>query len=156
RYWPAACCCGLLAFSLRTRSMSIQSDADSPSSRNLIDSPLRMLKEEAARFLRGLRQQLRVITALLLREAGGRRGRRIPFGFALLMVEPLLIIGTIVLLFYCMNRAPIYGSNLVLFIATGVFPVYLFIHTALGIREPVQLAHLGRYPIEQPLDSVIA
>jgi capsular polysaccharide transport system permease protein len=107
-------------------------------------------------FRDAMRWQVGVISALLYREAGLRHGKSMRFGFTLMMVEPIIIIGAICLLFYMINRPPMYGSSMVLFVATGVFPVYLFIHTATGIREPVQGAHVGRYPVQLPLDAVMA
>ena len=103
-----------------------------------------------------LRRQWLVLSAMVLREARARHGRSFNFAFALGMVEPLIIIGAICLLFYLINRPPIYGDSMVLFVATGVFPVYLFIQTTSRMHEPLLTAHVGRYPIEVPLDGVIA
>ncbi|MBL6749550.1 MAG: ABC transporter permease [Nevskia sp.] len=100
--------------------------------------------------------QWQVLSALVRRESESRHGRRFNFGFALGMLEPLIIIGAICLLFWLINHPPIYGSSMVLFVATGVFPVYLFIHTAGKVHEPLQSAHLGRYTLELPIDNVVA
>jgi capsular polysaccharide transport system permease protein len=103
-----------------------------------------------------LRNQMIVLAALILREAEMKNGRAFAFGFVLAMFEPLVIIGAICLLFHLIDRAPIYGSSMVLFVATGVFPVYLFIYTSGRVHEPLQTAHIGCYPVERPLDGVVA
>jgi capsular polysaccharide transport system permease protein len=103
-----------------------------------------------------LYRQWLVLSAMILREARVRHGRSFSFAFTLGMLEPLIIIGAICLLFYLINRPPIYGNNMVLFVATGVFPVYLFIQTTSRMHEPLLTAHVGRYPIEVPLDGVLA
>jgi capsular polysaccharide transport system permease protein len=111
---------------------------------------------ELRAFNFALRRQVEVVRALFYREAGLRHSKSMRLGFLLQMVEPLIIIGAICLLFYIVDRQPMYGDNMILFVGTGVFPVYLFVHTATGIREPVHGARFGRYPIQLPLDAILA
>jgi capsular polysaccharide transport system permease protein len=104
--------------------------------------------------LRALTVQRRVLVALFMREAGMRRGQAYGLGWLLGAVEPLLIIGVVGSLFSITNHAPAYGSNMLLFVGTGVFPMYIFLYTSIRVREPVALAHAGRYPTELPLDEI--
>lgn len=107
-------------------------------------------------FGRALWRQLAVVKALVAREAVARRHHAIPFAFLLGMIEPLIIIGAICTLFILIDRVPMYGSSLVLFVASGVFPVYMFLYTSMGVRGPLEHAHIHRYPPEKPLDKVMA
>ncbi len=107
-----------------------------------------------AQVRRALTVQRRVLTALFMREAGIRRGQAYGLGWLLGAVEPLLIIGVVGTLFSITNHAPAYGSNMLLFVGTGVFPMYIFLYTSIRVREPVALAHAGRYPAELPLDEI--
>lgn len=132
----------------------MQADGAASSGRDVFG--LRELSREWRNFLRNWRVTRLVIAAVLKRASGVRRGRGAQWGFLLLMLEPLVMIGAISMLFYIINRPPVYGSNMTLFLATGVFPVYLFLHTSQGIQEPLNTAHLGSYTRELPLDSIIA
>lgn len=111
------------------------------------DAPLSTLR-------RALETQVQVLQALFFREAGISRGRAFSLGWAMLGLEPLIIVGTVTLLFSIMGRNALYGSNMFLFVGSGVFPVYLFIHTSMRVREPLSAAHSGRYAVEMPLDEV--
>ncbi|WP_421848872.1 ABC transporter permease [Novosphingobium sp.] len=103
-----------------------------------------------------LRSQINVFTALLYREAETRHGQSFALGYAAAGVEPLVIVATIGVLFSALSRTPPYGHSLLLFLGTGVFPIYLFIHTSLRIRQPLNtLAHRNRFPIERPLDHLM-
>lgn len=109
------------------------------------------------RWARALWSQWQVLAALFYREAETRRGRSFALGYLADAVEPLIIIGTIGLLFSVIARTPPYGPNLLLFLGTGVFPIYLFIHTSMRIRQPLGAGvHRNRYPIENPIDHVLA
>lgn len=108
-----------------------------------------------AGLLPALRIQWRVLVGLFLREAEARRGRTFALGFAASALEPLIIIGAITTLFYLVNRQAGYGSSMLVFVGTGVFPVYLFIHTSMKIREPMAGGTVGRFPVETPIDHVI-
>jgi capsular polysaccharide transport system permease protein len=103
---------------------------------------------------RALGVQRRVLVALFIRESGMRRGQAYGLGWLLGAVEPLLIIGVVGTLFSITNHAPAYGSSMLLFVGTGVFPMYIFLYTSIRVREPVALAHAGRYPAELPLDEI--
>ena len=103
-----------------------------------------------------LRNQYNVLSALLFREAGMRHGQNFTLGYLASGIEPLVIVATIGLLFSALSRTPPYGSSLLLFIGTGVFPIYLFIHTSLRLRQPLNaVAQRQRFPIERPFDHIL-
>ena len=110
-----------------------------------------------ATWPRALAAQRRVLSALFFREAETRRGRRFAVGYLALGIEPLLVVGTIGLVFEVLGRNAPYGNSLILFIGTGVFPVYLFIHTSMRLRGALAPgSHRKRYPIETSLDHIVA
>ena len=105
---------------------------------------------------RALRTQRNVLSALFYREADMRHGRSFALGYIASAIEPLIIVATIGVLFSTLGRTPAYGKNLMLFLATGVFPIYLFIHTSMRLRQALTPgSHRWRYPVEQPLDHVL-
>jgi capsular polysaccharide transport system permease protein len=108
-----------------------------------------------ARLTAGARLHLRVFAAIWRRDSLIRRGAAMDFAFLLAMLEPLIIIGAICLLFYIINRPPIYGTSMVLFVASGVFPVYTFLYTSMEARKPLLSGQFGNYPLEMPLDHVL-
>jgi capsular polysaccharide transport system permease protein len=103
----------------------------------------------------GLLVQFRVLSALFLREGESRRGKGFAFGFVAAALEPLIIIIAISTLFYLLDRQAGYGASLLVFVGTGVFPVYVFIHTSMRIREPLAGTEVGRFPVETSLDHVL-
>ena len=108
------------------------------------------------RHERAWRTQLNTLSALFFREAEMRQGRSFALGYLASAIEPLIIIATIGLLFSALGRTPPYGASLMLFLATGVFPIYLFIHTSMRLRQALAPgAHRWRYPVEQPLDHIV-
>ncbi len=104
---------------------------------------------------RALAVQARVLAALFLREAGIRHRQPFAIGWLLSSVEPLIMLSVISFLVTVTNHAPSYGQNMVLFVATGVFPLFIFLFTSLRVREPTNFVIPGRYPLELPLDEII-
>ncbi|KPF89071.1 ABC transporter permease [Novosphingobium sp. AAP93] len=103
-----------------------------------------------------LRTQFNVLSALLFREAGMRNGQNFTLGYLASGFEALVFIATIGLVFSALSRTPPYGSSLLLFIGTGVFPIYLFIHTSLRLRQPWSaVSRRQRFPIERPFDHIL-
>ncbi len=103
-----------------------------------------------------LRSQFNVLSALLFREAEMRQGQNFALGYLAAGIEPLIIVGTIGLLFSALAKTPPYGTSLLLFLGTGVFPIYLFIHTSLRLRQPMNPgAQRQRFPIERPFDHIL-
>jgi len=111
---------------------------------------------DAGRLRLALGNQFNVLSALLAREARMRHGQNFALGYLASGIEPLIIVGTIGLLFSALSRTPPYGSSLLLFIGTGVFPIYLFIHASLRLRQPLNaVAQRQRFPIERPFDHIL-
>ena len=103
-----------------------------------------------------LRNQFNVMSGLLFREAEMRHGQSFALGYIASGIEPLVIVATISLLFSALSKSPPYGGSLLLFLGTGVFPIYLFIHTSLRLRQPLNAgAQRQRFPIERPFDHIL-
>jgi len=113
-------------------------------------------RAEMGDFRHALSVQWNTLVALFFREAEMRRGQTFAFSFLAYALEPLIIVATISILFTVLGVAPRYGSSLTLFLATGVLPIYMFIHTSMRVRTALAPGlHRIRYAVEQPLDHVI-
>jgi capsular polysaccharide transport system permease protein len=99
--------------------------------------------------------QSRVLGSIFIKEAGLRRGRSFAFGWLLAALEPLIIVTAASLMFSLLVRAPMYGDSLLLFIGTGVFPMYLVIYSSVRVREPAIGPNAHRFPIETSLDDLL-
>jgi capsular polysaccharide transport system permease protein len=111
---------------------------------------------QAGFWRNALHTEARVLSALFFRESETRRGRRFSLGYVAAGLEPLLVIITITMVFYTIGRQAPYGHSLFLFIATGVFPIYLFIHTSMRLRGALAPgSHRKRYPIETSFDHIM-
>lgn len=104
-------------------------------------------------FAIALRRHQQVILALLIREEQFRRKH--PVDAILHMLEPIFLI-TLMSFFWWFtgrnHRAPV-GDSVVLFYATGFFPMYLFIYISRRMRRNIDRPR-DRFPIEQRLDHV--
>jgi capsular polysaccharide transport system permease protein len=110
----------------------------------------------AGRRRLALRTQTNVLSALFFREAEMRHGHSFALGYLASGIEPLIIVATIGLLFSALSRTPPYGTSLLLFLGTGVFPIYLFIHTSMRLRQPLAAgAQRQRFPVERPFDHIL-
>jgi capsular polysaccharide transport system permease protein len=103
---------------------------------------------------RALEVQARVLGALFLREALTQRSHALPLGWTA-WLEPFVVVGEITLFFSLIERQPPYGDNMLLFVGTGVFPVYMFLHTSRRMRGPLTGSWFARFPVEMPLDIVL-
>lgn len=122
----------------------------------MADATLPPRRDQDGLWTRALRTEMRVLSALVFREAETRRGRRFAMGYLATGIEPLMVVLTIGMVFYTINRQAPYGTSLILFIATGVFPIYLFIHTSMRLRSALAPgSHRKRYPIETSLDHIL-
>ncbi len=102
------------------------------------------------------RNQFNVVRALFYREAEMRHGQSFALGYLASGIEPMIIVATIGLLYSALSRTPAYGTSLLLFLGTGVFPIYLFLHTSLRLRQPLNaMAQRQRFPIERPMDHML-
>lgn len=103
-----------------------------------------------------LRNQWNVLPAIFFRDADSRHGRRFLLGYLASGIEPLSIVLVLGFLFSVLARSTPYGRSLLLFLGTGVFPIYLFIHTSVRMRQSLGIGkHRVRFPIERPLDLVL-
>ena len=110
----------------------------------------------AGRRRLALRTQFNVVFALFFREAEMRHGQNFTLGYLAAAIEPLIIVGTIGLLFSALSKTPPYGTSLLLFLGTGVFPIYLFIHTSMRLRQPLSAGSpRQRFPVERPFDHIL-
>ena len=108
------------------------------------------------RWTVALRNQLNVLPAIFFREAESRNGRRFAMGYLAAGIEPLTIAVVLAVLFSVLARNPPYGRSIMLFLGTGVFPIYLFFHTAVRMRAPLGAGrHRLRDPLERPLDHIV-
>lgn len=105
-------------------------------------------------FFTALRRQGNVFLALLNREE--ERRRKSPVEALIGVLEPLLVIAVLSGIWYLFGsraRAPV-GNSPVLFYATGLLPLYLFISIAnRGTKDWASSSR--RFPIEQRLDLYI-
>lgn len=107
--------------------------------------------------LQSLSIQTRVVWGLTTYEAM-KLTRTSPFGFFSLFVEPLTVI--VILSFVLATirmRLPGYGDYLVMFIMTGVVPVFTFRKAAnFGERNCFMSRNLFMFPRVRPLDMMVA
>ena len=90
-----------------------------------------------------------VVLALASREMLIRQ--REPLETILAILEPLAVISVVTFVIWFMSRAPIYGTSTMLFVATGLFPHYLFIQIARKMRVGTARR---RFPVESVLNHV--
>ncbi|HEY3236863.1 MAG TPA: ABC transporter permease [Polyangiaceae bacterium] len=106
--------------------------------------------------MRGIFIQLEVIYALLIREMKTRFGAH-RLGYVWALIEPVLWIGTFVVVYYVFGHQPPPGTTLIAFLVTGFVPFDLFrdasAHAMMSISGNKGLLF---YPQVRPLDLVIA
>lgn len=78
-----------------------------------------------SRLVEGLRVQVRVISALMLRELATRFGRE-NIGFLWIMVEPLLFAVLVGIVWRILHGPEEYGIDMVAFVVTGYIPLTFF------------------------------
>ena len=100
--------------------------------------------------------QMRVLKALLLREASLRMG---PYRFGHILVLMDMIWGTAFLGFlrYFMEQPAPYGNSIVFYMFIGMFPytLYRMLHTRVSAAVEANKALLS-YPVIRPLDTILA
>jgi len=100
--------------------------------------------------------QIRVIFALLLREARVRHGRS-RVGYAWSIVEPVLLISVLTFMFSTFRPQSNSTVSFAIFFATGVLPFQLFRNSSQYISQSFQAnLPLFNYPLVKPVDAVIA
>jgi capsular polysaccharide transport system permease protein len=90
-------------------------------------------------FLKGLRVQMMVIKALMIRELVTRFGRE-NIGFLWIMAEPLLFAGLVGLVWTYMKGPESHGMGVVAFVATGYIPL-TFLRHSFGKSASIFLAN---------------
>ena len=107
-------------------------------------------------ILKAFRIQLRVLWALLLREASLRMG---PYrvGHFLVLTENIWASMALGLVWYFIGHPPPYGKNIVFYMFTGIFPYTLYrtLHTRVGAALEANRALLS-YPVVRPVDTLLA
>lgn len=99
--------------------------------------------------------QGRVLAASIRREIDVELGS--PIMFLAMVFEPMFHIGVIALWHFMIRLQPIYGTSTILFISSGLYPVFVFIHLATAFSTTLSAtAGSRRYPIETPMDRLIA
>lgn len=98
----------------------------------------------------------RVIEAMILRESITRYGRR-SAGFVWALINPMLLVGVMMLLFTFMGRQPAAGEYLSVFFITGIIPVMAWRNAAVqGAGAITGNRGLLNYPQIRPLHIVVA
>jgi capsular polysaccharide transport system permease protein len=107
-------------------------------------------------FMVALRAQEQVLSAILRREIGdqvGKGGYRLMLG----VLEPLFALSVAVVWHTLIRIQPAYGNSKWLFIASGLYPTYVFVHLSSGFRNVAKgSTALRRFPIEKSVDFVFA
>lgn len=108
------------------------------------------------RFAEGLRAQVRVVIALMLREMR-LRSVHSRFSYLLALLEPILQLALMMTIFTYIGRRPEFGTSLLLFLGTGILPFFLFTHVSGRTTGAIRASGLVRAlaPI-QPLDIMLA
>ena len=106
-------------------------------------------------FRDGLRAQWRSLSASFyteLHELVDYHGAKL----FMRLFEPFMVVGVALCWHTLMSASPPYGTNRLLFLVTGYYPVHLLIEVASGFwMASKRGANLRRYPVETMLDQVL-
>lgn len=103
-----------------------------------------------------LRLQVRVITALVLRETRATFGTS-PIGYLWAIFTPAVSVAFLVFLFSLAGRQPPFGSSLALFFATGALTLQFFSELSNKLMSVFDANHaLLTYPIIKDVDTLLA
>lgn len=103
-----------------------------------------------------LATHLRVIFAMVLREARVRHGRA-RIGYTWAIIEPVLMISILTFLFKQVGTGGANGLDFALFFATGVLSFQLYRNTSSYVSMSFdQNRPLFNYPMVKPMDSALA
>jgi capsular polysaccharide transport system permease protein len=107
-------------------------------------------------FLGALRAQARVLNAMVRREIDeqlGRGGHRLILG----IIEPIFVLAIAIVWHTLLHWTPAYGTSKVLFIGTGLYATFLFVHLSGEFRSRAKgSVALRRFPVEKTLDVILA
>jgi capsular polysaccharide transport system permease protein len=94
--------------------------------------------------------------AIYFNEADMHHGRRLVLGYLAAGLEPLFIVLVLDLMFTMLARHVPYGHSSLLFLGTGVYPIYMFIHTSIRMRHSLGRSKFRvRFPMERPLTVLL-
>lgn len=97
------------------------------------DARYATIHSEPAEFS-GLSASIRIWSALLHAEVGSQFGKT-GLGLLAKVAEPCFHMGVLVTWHYAMRVMPIYGTSIVLIVATGMMPIFLFIHLSMQFDQ---------------------
>lgn len=101
-------------------------------------------------------QNLRTITALILREMSSKYGRS-PGGYIWAVLEPIMMIMVLSVAFSFLFRTPSLGTNFILFYATGIMPYRMFQECQSVTSGAISYSKaLLAYPVVSVADAVLA
>jgi len=107
-------------------------------------------------FAQALQAQERVLGAILRRqiyESLGRGGNRLFLG----IVEPMFALSIAIVWHTLLRTQPAYGTSKVLFVGSGLYATYMFVHMSAEFRFISKASTAQRrFPAERTLDLVIA
>jgi capsular polysaccharide transport system permease protein len=107
-------------------------------------------------IMRSLLVMVRVIFALVIREARVRHGRA-RIGYAWAIIEPVLLISILTIIFTEFRAVNAKGDNFALFFATGVLAFQAFRNTSVYICTAFeQNKPLFNYPMVKPIHAAFA
>jgi len=107
-------------------------------------------------FAAALGAQTRVIGAMIRREVDeqiGHGGYRLILG----IIEPLFVLSIAIIWHTLLHWQPAYGTSKVLFIGSGLYSTFLFVHLSGEFRSKAKgSVALRRFPVEKTLDVILA
>jgi capsular polysaccharide transport system permease protein len=107
-------------------------------------------------FVYGMRQQLRVVSALVVRETATRFGRR-SLGFLWAFLEPAVYIMIFVSLHSIVRATVPFGESAMVFFTVGVVVFRLYVSIASHCMSAITANQaLLSYPLVRPLDTILA
>lgn len=96
------------------------------------------------------------VRTIMLRETMARFGRH-EMGYLWAIIEPLIHVAVVSCIFYFIRARDTLGMNVVLFVATGVIPLFFYMKTYSGLTNILkQNRPLLNHPGVQPMDIFLA
>lgn len=106
--------------------------------------------------LRATGKLVQSVRTIMLRETLARFGRH-ELGYLWAIIEPLIHVAVVSCIFYFIRARDTLGMNVVLFVATGVIPLFFYMKTYSGLTNVLkQNRPLLNHPSIQPMDIFLA
>lgn len=103
-----------------------------------------------------LRAHQRLLAAAFKREIDVKLGKT-PLTFVGAVLEPIFTIGVICLWHYTISITPPYGTDMILYISTGIFATFAFVHLSLTSQSSTPSGGRNRrYPVEKEFEILLA